>query len=176
MTPSSLLRHLTAASALAVVVGLGGCSTTVVRPDAAAAVAPQLTVERFLQASNDRDLDAMARLFGTAEGPMGDTGSALGCFFKKIGSWFGGEDCLTRSEVEVRLDAIARVLQHTDYRIQGQEMVAGRRMPTRRIFVDVRVDGGDLVRDVPFEVVQGPEQRWYVERVDLERIMSGGGV
>jgi len=176
MTPSSLAGPLSRSLSMALLVGLGACSTTVVGPAGAAAVAPQLTVERFLQAANDRDLDAMSRMFGTARGPIGDTGSTFGCFWKKIGSWFGGESCVQRSEVEIRLDAIARVLQHQDYRIDGEEMVAGRDAPTRRIFVDITVDGGDRVEDVPFDVVRGSERRWYVERVDLERIMSGGGV
>lgn len=155
---------------------VAGCSTTVVRPGGAAAVAPQLTVERFLQAANDRDLAAMARIFGTEQGPIGDTGSTFVCFWKKIGSWFGGEDCVDRAEVEIRLDAIARVLQHQDYVLRGEEMVAGRASPTRRVFVDLTLEDGTVVEDVPFEAVQGQEQRWYVERVDLERIMSAGGV
>lgn len=155
---------------------VAGCSTTVVRPGGAAAVAPQLTVERFLQAANDRDLAAMARIFGTEQGPIGDTGSTFVCFWKKIGSWFGGEDCVDRAEVEIRLDAIARVLQHQDYVLRDEEMVAGRAAPTRRVFVDLTLEEGTVVEDVPFEVVQGQEQRWYVERVDLERIMSAGGV
>lgn len=171
-TPARLLSLV----AVVATAGLAACSTTVVRPAGAAAVAPQLTVERFLQAANDRDLDSMGRIFGTREGPIGDTGSTFGCFWKKIGSWFGGSGCIDRSEVEVRLDAIARVLQHENYAIAGEEMVAGRRAPTRRVFVDMTVDGGEVVEDVPFEVVQGAEQRWYVERVDLERILAAGGV
>ncbi len=170
------VRPVVGAALVAALLAATACSTTVVRPAAAAAVAPQLTVERFLQAANDRDLESMSRLFGTASGPIGDTGSTFGCFWKKIGSWFGGNDCVTRQEVEVRLDAIARVLQHRDYVIRNEERVAGRRAPTRRVFVDITLDEGERVTAVPFVVVQGSEQRWYVEQVDLERIMSAGGV
>lgn len=177
MTVPSLARSAFTVTALAaVVVGLSACSTTVVRPAGAAAVAPQLTVERFLQAANDRDLDSMGRLFGTRNGAIGDTGSTFSCFWKKIGSWLGGSSCVDRAQVEVRLDAIARVLQHENYVLDGEEMVAGRAAPTRRVFVDLTLDGGGAVQNVPFEVVQGGEQRWFVERVDLERILSAGGL
>ena len=37
---------------------------------ALAGVAPQLSVERFLQAANARDFEAMERLFGTHDGPI----------------------------------------------------------------------------------------------------------
>ena len=72
-----------------------------------AAVAPSLSVESFLQAANTRYLPAMARLFGTKDGPMADTGSSFGCFWKKIGAAFGGDSCVKWSDVELRMDAIA---------------------------------------------------------------------
>ncbi|MEQ8328933.1 MAG: hypothetical protein RH859_00575 [Longimicrobiales bacterium] len=156
----------------ALLVAVGACTTVVQGPSPGAAVAPQLTVERFLQASNTRDLDAMSRLFGTANGPIGDTGSTFGCAFKKMGSWFGGTPCQKRSEVELRLDAIARLLQHQDYTISGEEPVAGRSNPTRRVFVTLR-QGQQQVSRLPFEVVRTGEGRWLVERVDLERVMAG---
>lgn len=176
MPRSSPVRPLAGAALVAALMSVAACTTTVVQPAGAAAVAPQLTVERFLQAANDRDLESMARIFGTADGPIGDTGSTFGCFWKKIGSWFGGDACVTRQEVEVRLDAIARVLHHQDYVIRSEERVAGRQAPTRRVFVDITLDEGDRVDAVPFVVVQGSEQRWYLEEVALERIMSAGGV
>ena len=135
-----------------------------------AAVAPMLSVERFLQAANARDLDAMSRIFGTADGPIGDTGNTFGCAFKKFGDWIGlGSRCVTREEVEIRLDAIARILEHRDYQIVSESNVAGRRNPTTRIGVNLDL-GDEVVRDVPFVVVRTPEGRWLVEQVGLERI------
>lgn len=148
------------------------CTQQMVPRGEVAAVAPQLSVERFLQAANSRDLAAMSRVFGTADGPIGDTGSTLGCAFKKIGSWFGGTACVSRSDVEIRLDAIARVLEHRDYRISGEEPVAGRRHPTTRVFVDIE-KGNRSISDVPFVVVRTPEGRWLVENVGLEQVMAG---
>lgn len=138
-----------------------------------APVAPALTVERFLQASNSRDLEAMSRLFGTRDGPVGDTGSTFGCMFKKLGSWFGGTPCVSKAEVEIRLDAIARILQHRDYNVVDEEPVAGRASPTRRVFVNLLQASQD-VRRLPFVVVRTSDGRWLVESVDLERVMAGG--
>lgn len=136
-----------------------------------APVAAQLSVERFLQAANQRDFQAMGRLFGTASGPVGDTGGTFGCFFKKIGSWFGGSPCVRRVEVEVRMDAIASIVQHRDYTIVREEPVAGRTNPTRRVLVDLDM-GTRSVTAVPFVVVQTGEGRWLVEEVPLETIMG----
>ena len=145
--------------------------TTQVGPSEVAPVAAQLSVERFLQAANDRDVTSMGRLFGTPAGPVGDTGGTFGCAFKKIGSWFGGSSCIERVEVELRMDAIASVVQHQDYRIVREEPVAGRTSPTRRVIVDF--DMGDrAVNNAPFVVVQTNGGRWLVQEVPLEAMMS----
>jgi hypothetical protein len=144
-----------------------GASTSTVAP-----VAAQLSVERFLQAANERDFQAMGRLFGTADGPAMDTGGSFGCFFKKIGSWFGGTACTRKTDVELRMDAIASIVQHEDYRIVREETVAGRTSPTRRVFVDLTIQGR-RVANMPFIVVRTSDGRWLVEQVPLERIMAG---
>lgn len=149
------------------------CSSSQARVNPATALEPQLSVERFLQAANVRDLDAMGRLFGTADGAYGDTGSTFGCAFKKIGSWFGGESCRTRQEVELRMDAIASILRHQDYTVTQQQMVAGRMHPTSRVLVDMVMDAERIVRAVPFVVVHGLGGQWYVQEIDLQRVMSG---
>ena len=140
-------------------------------PNEVAPVAAQLSVERFLQAANTRDVQSMGRLFGTEEGPLGDTGGTFGCFFKKIGSWFGGTACAKRVEVELRMDAIASVVQHRDYRIIREEPVAGRTSPTRRVMVDIDL-GDRSVSAAPFVVVQTNEGRWLVQEVPLETMMG----
>ncbi|MEJ2202827.1 MAG: hypothetical protein P8170_01820 [Gemmatimonadota bacterium] len=147
------------------------CTTAVQRGPGAGVVA-QLSVERFLQAANARDIESMGRLFGTVDGPVLDTGSTVGCAFKKIGSWFGGTPCAKRSEVEVRLDAIAQVLRHQDYRITREQPVAGRLQEATQVFVDLTI-AGEVVADVPFVVVRTSGGRWLVEEVDLERVMTG---
>lgn len=147
-----------------------GCATSSASDGEMAAVAPMLSVERFLQAANARDLDAMARLFGTADGPVADTGGPVGCAFKKMGSWIGiGTACSSPQEVELRMDAIAQILEHEDYRVSSDSRVAGRENPTRRVGVDL-VIRGDTVPDVPFVVVETSGERWMIEQIGLETI------
>lgn len=143
-----------------------GSGTSTVAP-----VAAQLSVERFLQAANERDFEAMGRLFGTADGSVMETGSTFGCFFKKIGSWFGGSACTRKVDVELRMDAIASIVGHDDYRIVREEAVAGRTSPARRVIVDLTIEG-EAVNAIPFIVVRTSEGRWLVEQVPLERIMA----
>ena len=61
---------------LAMAVFVSAC-TTQSAPSEVAPVAAQLSVERFLQAANDRDVQAMGRLFGTADGSLMETGSTF---------------------------------------------------------------------------------------------------
>lgn len=165
------VRLLAGAAALALT--LTSCTTVVQQSGPGAGVVAQLSVERFLQAANDRDIDAMGRLFGTADGPIMDTGGTFGCFFKKIGSWFGGSSCTKRRDVEIRLDAIARVLRHDDYKIVREEKVAGRLNTATRVFVDLTVEG-EKVPDIPFVVVRTQGGQWLVEEVDLQKVMARG--
>ncbi|MGD2044998.1 MAG: hypothetical protein PVJ80_06710 [Gemmatimonadota bacterium] len=165
-----MLRPRPAGLLLIVVLASGACSSSS-QYAPVAPVAAQLSLERFLQAANDRDFQSMGRLFGTRDGSVMETGSTFKCAFKKIGSWFGGSACTKRTEVEIRMDAIASIIRHEDYRIVREEMVAGRTTPTRRLIVDLTIDG-EAVTAVPFVVVQTHEGRWLVEQVPLERIMA----
>jgi len=155
----------------ALVLVTGACSTTrIVSPGEAAAVAPMLSVERFLQATNERDLHAMASLFGTADGPVIETGGTFGCAFKKIGSWLGmGDRCRTIQEVELQMDVIAEILRHQDYTVMSDARVPGRDHPTTRVNVNLLIDGRNIP-DVPFLVVQTKEGRWLVEEIDLAKV------
>lgn len=154
-----------------VLVTLAACTTVrVVSP--ASAVGAQMSVERFLQAANQRDVRAMGRIFGTKDGPVMDTGGTFGCAFKKIGSWFGGSSCVRKEDVEIRMEAIASILEHTDYTIVNQQRVAGRTYPATRILVDLTTIQGVVVELLPFIVVQRDGGQWLVEQVDLQRVMA----
>jgi hypothetical protein len=130
-------------------------------PSQMAGVAPMLSVERFLQASNASDYESMARLFGNFEGPMADTGGGS-C------GLFGGR-CASEREVEQRMAAIAEILRHDDYRIVSERQVAGHEHDANRIGVDI-TKGEDVVRDVAFVVVRSKEGAWLVESIDLEKV------
>ncbi|HSG49209.1 MAG TPA: hypothetical protein VLA43_15420 [Longimicrobiales bacterium] len=134
--------------------GVLGCATQVVESPrsggALAGVAPVLSVERFLQAVNAQDFDAMARIFGTVDGPV--EGPA--------------------QEVELRMATIAEILRHQDYKIDSERMEPGRANPTRRVGVDLTIDRR-VIRDVAFMVVQTREGNWMVEQIDLEKVTGG---
>lgn len=150
-----------------------GCATrTVASPGLAGAVGPPLSVERFLRAANSRDLLGMSRIFGTADGPIGDTGSPFGCFWKKLGSIFGGTSCQTWQEVELRLDVIAEILQHSDYQIVSERRVPGRVDPATRIGVDMVVPPNRRATDIGFVVVMSGG-RWVIQCIELDKVLSG---
>ncbi|MEM7416348.1 MAG: hypothetical protein AAF389_12670 [Gemmatimonadota bacterium] len=156
---------------LAILLASAAC-TTVVVDSPPPAVGAQLSVERFLQAANERDVVAMGRIFGTEDGAAMDTGSTMGCAFKKMGSLFGGSSCVSKQEVEIRMDAIASILQHEDYQVVDESNVAGRTAPARRVLVNMTTADGVSVAEVPFVVVQDGNGRWLVEQVDLQRVMA----
>jgi hypothetical protein len=154
--------------------GVSACASSQnIPPTRMAGVAPMLSVERFLQAANTSDLEAMARIFGTSSGAIAEqTGNPFGCAFKRIGSWVGlGSRCVSRQQIELRMNAIALVLRHNDYRIRNERDVPGRRAPTTRVGVDL-VQGSSTVTDVPFVVVRTSNGRWLVEEIGLERVTS----
>ena len=113
-------------------------------------VAPTLTVERFLQAANTRDLETMSRLFGTDDGPIADRRG--------------------REEVELRMDVIAEILQHNDYEIVSDRRVPGAEIPSRRIGVDMFLPGGMTVRDVGFTLVLESPNRWLVNVIEVTKL------
>ena len=128
------------------------CTTTIIESGAAAAVLPQISVERFLQAANSRHLHGMGRIFGTTDGDYMET--------------------RRREDVEIQMEAISSILEHQDYRIVREEMVAGRSVPATRIYVTLTV-GNKAISNVPFVVVQTNDGRWLVEQVDLAMVMAG---
>ncbi|MDA0329815.1 MAG: hypothetical protein O2958_12505 [Gemmatimonadetes bacterium] len=157
---------------IAIALGASTACTTVVVEAPGAAVGAQLSVERFLQAANDHDVIAMGRIFGTPQGAAMDTGGTFGCAFKKIGSWFGGQSCVRKQDVEIRMDAIASILEHEDYQVVREQRVAGRDTPTTRVLVNMTTRDGSVINDVPFVVVQASHGRWLVQEIDLQRVMA----
>lgn len=131
---------------------------------------PTHAVARFLEASARRDLSAMARSFGTRDGPVANTGGALRCGFRKVASWAGLADpCPSRSDVELRMDLLATLLTHSAFEIRSEEPVAGRRHPAVRVTVDLSA-GGRTVTGVPFVVVRSASGAWLIQEVALERL------
>lgn len=153
MRLTSTLRLRGAFLLLAALLAGAACTTRTVERSGTpelAGVAPVLSVERFLQAVNANDYQAMARLFGTAEGP------------------YRGE----ATEVELRMATLAEILRHQDYRIGSERMQPGREDPTRRVGVDLTIRGR-VIPDVAFLVVQTARGTWMVNEIDVEKVTSG---
>jgi len=116
----------------------------------AGSVGPALLVEQFLRASNARDLNAMARLFGTREGPV-------------AGKW-------PQDEIEKRMFVIATELMHEDFSVVGEQMVPGRGSDATRLMVRVKKASGEY--NVPFTLVRYKESNWLIEQIGIEVITS----
>lgn len=151
---------------------VSGCASSRVRTNPASAFAPPLVVERFLQAVNTRDLVTMSRLFGTKSGPIGDTGSSFGCFWKKISVIVGGHSCVQWRDVELRMDVIAEILRHEDYRITSERRIAGRDVETIRLGVTLEIRGRSRVPDVGFFLVPVGGTRWLLQEIELVKITN----
>lgn len=114
-------------------------------------VAPALVVEQFLRAVNANDLDTMARLFGTIDGSI------------------IGRD--TRKQVDDRMFALASILRHSDYSLEGEQIVPGRRDVATQLLVRmVLPDGRSAV--VPFTLVYSSDRTWLIEQIAVERLTN----
>lgn len=134
---------------------------------------PSQAVESFLDAAARRDLAQMAGSFGTADGPVAQTGGALGCGLRKLGSWIGlAEACPRWADVELRMDLLATVLSPAAYRVRAEEPVAGRERPTVRVLVDITVGGRQPPETpgVPFVVILARNGSWLVQEIGVERL------
>ncbi|MBX6364186.1 MAG: hypothetical protein IRZ00_09990 [Gemmatimonadetes bacterium] len=127
-----------------------GCAHRTLEPSSAIVpgIAPRLAVEQFLRAANDNDLVTMGRLFGTRNGSVAERDD--------------------RKEVEQRMFALASLLRHQDYEIQGQSVVPGRIGEAVRINVRLQLADGAPV--VPFTVVQSKKGAWLVEQIDINAL------
>jgi len=127
---------------------------------------PALTIERFLQAASEvaqlseaqgpgaarmaDEIETMARLFGTSDGPIIDRDP--------------------RDEVEQRMFLIAEILEHTNYELAGERAVPGRSREAIEVVVRLTNERGDTY-DVPFTVVQSNDG-WLIENIELEAITN----
>ncbi len=106
---------------------------------------PSGAVEGFLQAASANDPSAMARLFGTANGPITERESA--------------------DAVEKRMRALACYLTHDGARILENLPGVG---AGRAIAVELKQR--ELTRRTRFSVVPGPGNRWFVEQFDINAL------
>jgi len=117
-------------------------------------VAPMLVVERFLNAANSTDLETMALLFGTRDGSI----------LKRD----------PRAEVEARMYALASILRHKNYQLEGEGIVPGRLGEAVRLVIRLELE--DRQVSVPFVVVQTRKDGWLIEQIGIERITGGKAI
>lgn len=144
---------------MAAMVVLSACASSSPPPAASAGMAgasglaPTMTIERFLRAANQNDLDAMSNLFGTRDGPVARTWS--------------------RREIDDRMFLLASLLKHTDYTIGNEQIVPGRREEATQFNVRLVLQQGPV--QVPFVMVRSRNNQWLVENIDIQRITRGTG-
>lgn len=99
-----------------------------------------------MRAANARDLDGMARLFGTKAGPASE-------------KW-------GRTELEQRMFAIATELHHNDYEVAGEAMVPGRTETATKVNIRLTNENGKYI--VPFTLVRYKSDSWLIEQIGIE--------
>lgn len=140
---------MAAAAALVLLAACGGGQPeTAPRPGAeggaGGAADSRSAVETFLSTIRAGDLQALALIWGTAEGPARDAG-------------FG------REELEQRELIMIWCMKHDSAQI-GSELPHGERGRAYR----VELTRGQRTRTTTMYTVPGPRGRWYVENVDLD--------
>lgn len=111
-------------------------------------VAGALVIEQFLRAVNAQDLEGMARVFGTKQGPI--------------------IRLYDRKQVNDRMFVMARVLRHEDYAILRQEVVPGRRDEATQVVVRMTINGRQY--ELPYTLVWSNDRTWYIEQIPLDRV------
>lgn len=147
-------RRLTIA-VLAILTGAGCASSPELShpPSRYGAPTAEAAVRAFLDAVRAEDYAAMARYFGTRQGPA--------------------EREFGVAEVEQRMVVLGRLLRHGSYELRREEL--GRLGSERSRFVaDLRGTREGRMR-VPVIAVSTPDGRWFVERVAVDEARSDSG-
>lgn len=152
--PSRSMRRVVACMLLSAGAALtASCVTKTIAPDQSGGgetLGPSLVIERFLRAANGNDLDTMAKLFGTKDGP-----------YDRMGS---------KKEIDDRMFTFATVLRHTDFRIKGEgDPVSGRRSEAKNIMTEIALKDGTVT--VPFMVVRY-KNSWLIEDICIARLTN----
>ncbi len=134
-----MTRRWCAAAVLLAACGGGAAGAGKVRPASTASV----TVQNFMRAVADSNLDAMAALWGTTRGPAGQVKQP--------------------SDYERRIAVMQAYLSSDDYRIVSDQQDG----PPTRHAVQVQIRRQACTWDVPFSVIQLADGTWLVNQVDL---------
>ena len=128
---------------VATLVLLAGCGGPPAAEVPATGPAPQLVVERFLQAANTGDWATMRQLFGTSQQTIAD------------------RDGPERADRHMHL--LASLLRHDDFVVSGRQQVPGR---TDATYIVVTITRQGEQRAIPFLVVPRAGGGWIIERIE----------
>lgn len=142
------MKRFTVAAAVLSLVAAACGGPSRAAPPASEGPAPQLVVERFLQAANINDLQTMTSLFGTAD--------------KTI------DQLEAPAMAQRRMYVLASLLRHDDFAIQGQRIVPGRMEDATEVLVRIRK--GEKQVTVPHLVVRTRRGGWIIEKIEVERL------
>jgi len=106
---------------------------------------PRSAVEQFLNAVRAQDLQAMSVIFGTKNGPSRDN--------------------MNREELEKRLVVLQCYFNHDKFRILGESPGEGGH---RVLEVELTRQGN--IRTPAFYAVPGPENRWYIDNMEIAAV------
>ncbi|MDT8435129.1 MAG: hypothetical protein RRA92_00100 [Gemmatimonadota bacterium] len=147
--PTALAALLVAGSAACA--SSGPARTGTAAAETWGAPTSEAAVRGFLAAANAEDYGAMSALFGTPEGAIVRRDGPV--------------------QVEQRMIFLARLLRHDALSLRRADLASagpGRARYEARLTTRRR---GEVL--VPVVAVPGPDDRWYVEKLDLDAFSSG---
>lgn len=151
--------HRTVA-AVVTLLGLGGCAGGAARLDVPeGAASPEEAVEVFVSAAREAVQARRAGIFTDAERA-----------YERMAAVFGTEQgsiqrALSAQEVRDRMVVLAACLRPTSFRFITQPDAGAWR--ARRTMVTIELTRETEVVALPFRVVLGRGERWFIEQIDL---------
>jgi hypothetical protein len=153
-------------AAAALVLAVAGCGGAGAAPERTGipegGSSPEQTVETFLEAAREAQTAKAAGEFTRADRA-----------YERMAAVFGTENgsiwrSFSREEVRGRMLVLAACLRPNAYRIVSQPDPGARR--SGRTIVTSEVARGDDTVTLPFSLVLGRGERWFIERIDVAAI------
>lgn len=143
--------------AIVVLFVLSGCSRKVnvtstptapeITGSGSGAVGPREALQRFMATAKAQDIQAMADVWGSQSGPA--------------------RASIPKEELEKRLIYMMRCLRHDSYSIISETVATD----GERVY-SVEVRRGSLTPNANFTSTPGPQNRWYLRTLQLDKLNS----
>ena len=122
-------------------------STPEITASGSGAIGPREAVQRFMETAKAQDIQAMADIWGTKDGPARST--------------------MSKEQLEPRLLYMMRCLRLESYSILSERQT----MDGARVFT-VEIRRGNLTPRADFTTTLGPQNRWYLKEFDPAKLNS----